>query len=156
MTTGREDSDIAMPGKPINVTRVGEHTLPIPRRETAEAAGFDLRASVAWILYPGEQRAIPTGFAWEIPRGYAGVIKDRSGIAARSHVRTAAGVIDADYRGEVRVLLRNAGDDAFWIDAGDRIAQLLVIPCVLGSCEEVSELADTARGAGGFGSTGAA
>jgi dUTP pyrophosphatase len=140
----------------IRVKRVGEHALPIPRRETEEAAGFDLRSAVPWVLYPGEQRAIPTGFAWELPRGYVGIVKDRSGLAARSHIRTAAGVIDSDYRGEVLVLLRNAGDESLRIKVGDRIAQLIVVPCALAACEEVSELADTARGAGGFGSTGAA
>ena len=138
----------------ISVKRIGEHALDLPRQETAGSAGFDLRSSAQWMLYPGEQRAIPTGFAWAIPAGYVGIIKDRSGIAARSHVRTAAGVIDADYRGEVMVLLRNAGDGAFRIEVGDRIAQMVVVPVFSGATEEVLELPDTARGAGGFGSTG--
>ncbi len=140
----------------IQIKRVGEHNLPVPRRETVEAAGFDLRAADLWILYPGEQVAIKTGFAWAVPEGMVGIIKDRSGLASRSRIVTAAGVIDSDYRGEIAVLLRNEGDNSFKIAPGDRIAQLLIVPCLLGYCEEVSELSETARGAGGFGSTGAA
>lgn len=138
----------------IRVKRIGEHALPIPRQETSEAAGFDMRSAVPWVLYPGEQRAIPTGFCWELPVGYVGIIKDRSGLASRAHIRTAAGVIDADYRGEVAVLLRNAGTEALKIEVGDRVAQMIVIPAFFGVAEEVAELADTVRGAGGFGSTG--
>ena len=143
-----------MEGAGVNVKRIGEHKLPAPRQETEESAGFDLRSSIEWILYPGEQRAIPTGFAWELKPGWVGIIKDRSGLAARSHIRTAAGVIDSDYRGEVQVLLRNAGTEPFRIEVGDRVAQMLVIPAFFGTVEEVAELADTARGSGGFGSTG--
>lgn len=139
----------------MHVKRATDHTLPVPRQESPQSAGFDLRASVAWTLSPGEQRAIPTGFCWELPVGYVG-IKDRSGLASRAHIRTAAGVIDADYRGEVAVLLRNAGTEPFRIEIGDRVAQMLVIPAFFGVAEEVEELADTGRGAGGFGSTGVA
>lgn len=140
----------------IPVKRVGDHDLPVPRRETVEAAGFDLRAVVPWIVYPGEQAAIPTGFAWAIPEGMVGLVRDRSGLAARGRITTTAGVIDSDYRGEITVLLRNDGDNAFKVAPGDRVAQLLIVPCLLGYCEEVSELSETVRGAGGFGSTGAA
>ena len=140
----------------IQVKRVGDHKLPVPRRETVEAAGFDLRSAVTWVVYPGEQAAIPTGFAWSIPEGMVGLVRDRSGLAARGRITTTAGVIDSDYRGEITVLLRNDGDLSFKIAPGDRIAQLVVVQCLLGYCEEVSELSETARGAGGFGHTGVA
>lgn len=138
----------------IQVKRVGNHDLPLPRRETDEAAGYDLRSAIDWILYPGEQHVFPTGFAWQLPRGWVGVIRDRSGIAVRARVTTCAGVIDSDYRGEVGVVLRNDGADGFKVCAGDRIAQMIVVPCMLESAEEVAELTDSRRGSGGYGSTG--
>jgi len=137
----------------MKVKRVGPHSLPLPRQETLGSAGYDLRSTIATLLYPGDQQLIPTGFAWEIPEGWVGIIKDRSGLATK-HTRTAAGVVDSDYRGEVKVLLRNASLDKMEIQVGDRIAQLLVVPCLHEPLEEVGELAPSSRGENGFGSTG--
>jgi dUTP pyrophosphatase len=137
----------------MKVKRVGPHSLPLPRQETLGSAGYDLRSTIPTLLYPGDQQLIPTGFSWEIPEGWVGIIKDRSGLATK-HTRTAAGVVDSDYRGEVKVLLRNASPDKMEIQEGDRIAQLLVVPCLHEPLEEVGELAPSSRGENGFGSTG--
>ncbi|NCC29920.1 MAG: dUTP diphosphatase [Gammaproteobacteria bacterium] len=139
----------------IQVKRIEGADLDIPKRATPEAAGYDLSAAARATLFPGDQQLISTGFAWAIPSGYVGIIKDRSGMASKSRIYTAAGVIDSDYRGEVKVLVRNGSDRVVKIEVGDRVAQMLVVPCVIDTVEEVAELSETARGAGGFGSTGA-
>ena len=140
----------------IQVQRVTEHALPVPARESADAAGYDLRSTLKWVLYPGEQKPIPTGFAWAIPRGFVGLIRDRSGLAVRNRVTTVAGVIDADYRGEVCAVMVNDGPDPLSIEPGDRIAQIVVVPCLGMPCVETGALPETRRDVGGFGSTGAA
>ena len=139
----------------IQLQRIGAHDLPLPKQATEGAAGFDLQSAEYVILYPGQRLAIPTGFAWAIPLGQVGMIRPRSGLAVRNGADVLAGVIDADYRGEVAVVLINHGERPIDINAGDRIAQMLVQPCMVGVTVECDELPSTERGNGGFGSTGA-
>jgi dUTP pyrophosphatase len=127
----------------------------LPEYGSAAAAGADLRASVALTLAPGERAAVPTGIALELPPGCVGLVWPRSGLAVRHGIDTLAGVIDSDYRGEVKVVLVNHGDQPFSIAPGDRIAQLLVQAVErVTFTAAAAPLAATSRGAGGFGSTG--
>jgi dUTP pyrophosphatase len=134
--------------------------IPLPAYETADAAGMDLRAAVPedepLILRPGGRFAVPTGLMMAIPRGYEGQVRPRSGLAFKSGITclNSPGTVDADYRGEVKVILINHGAEDFTIRRGDRIAQLLIAPVEQAVWDEVETLDDTARGAGGFGSTG--
>ncbi|MCB9543958.1 MAG: dUTP diphosphatase [Myxococcales bacterium] len=132
--------------------------LPLPTRATAGAAGLDLCAALRdpVVLAPGERRAIPTGFAIELPPDHEAQIRPRSGLALRHGltVLNAPGTIDADYRGELSVLLVNLGADPVRIERGDRIAQLVVAPVTPVEPVEVEALSSTPRGAGGFGHTG--
>lgn len=134
--------------------------LPLPERASAHAAGFDLRAAVEAPveLAPGERALVPTGISLGIPPGYEGQVRPRSGLAVRHGIAlvNAPGTIDADYRGEVQVIAINLGSDPFTIRRGDRIAQLVIAPVIEVALEPVAELEETARGAGGFGSTGVA
>ena len=139
----------------IQLQRIGAHDLPLPKQSTIGAAGFDLQSADYVILYPGQRLAIPTGFAWAIPLGQVGMIRPRSGLAVRNGIDVLAGVIDADYRGDVAVVLVNHGDTSLQINFGDRIAQMVVQPCMVGVTVECDELSSTERGNGGFGSTGA-
>jgi dUTP pyrophosphatase len=131
-----------------------------PQRMTSEAAGLDLCACLGvgetLSLAPGRRVCVPTGWALAIPRGYEGQVRPRSGLALRAGVTVlnAPGTIDADYRGELSVLLVNFGDETFAIAHGDRIAQLVIAPVVAVPMVEVSVLPDSDRGTGGFGSTG--
>jgi dUTP pyrophosphatase len=131
----------------------------LPRYMTAGAAGMDLHAAMdaPVALAPGERAAIPTGLAMAIPAGYEGQVRPRSGLAAAHGVTVinAPGTIDADYRGEVRVLLVNLGQVSVTLAPGQRIAQLVIAPVVQVQPVEVEALPATERGAGGFGSTGA-
>jgi len=135
--------------------------LPLPAYETAHAAGMDLRAAVPedapLTLRPMEREAVPTGLTMAIPPGFEGQVRPRSGLALRSGVTclNTPGTIDADYRGEVKVILINLGEETVTIRRGDRIAQLLISPVSEASWAEVATLDETSRGAGGFGSTGA-
>ncbi len=130
--------------------------LPPPRRARPDDAGWDLRAAQPVKIPPGGRAGVPTGLAVAIPPGYAGLVLPRSGHAARHGVGlvNAPGLIDAGYRGEIRVLLINHGDEEVTFERGDRIAQLVVTPVPEVVWREVSELADSERGAAGFGSTG--
>jgi dUTP pyrophosphatase len=134
--------------------------LPLPAYESANAAGMDLRAAVPegepLTLRPGDRHAVPTGLAIAIPPGFEGQVRPRSGLAFRHGVTclNAPGTVDADYRGEVKVILVNLGPEAFIVRRGDRIAQLLIAPVVQATWRETDTLQDTARGEGGFGSTG--
>ena len=134
--------------------------LPLPAYESAGAAGMDLRAAVEapLVLQPGERAAAPTGVAIALPDGFEGQVRPRSGFALREGVTTlnTPGTIDSDYRGEVKVILINHGATPVTINRGDRIAQLVIAPVVQARWDEVKDLDATARGAGGFGSTGAA
>ena len=133
--------------------------LELPAYQTAGAAGLDLRAAVdaTVLLQPLDRHAIPTGLALGIPRGWEGQVRPRSGLAFRHGltVANAPGTIDADYRGEVKVLLVNLGRDPVEITRGMRVAQLVIAPAPQARLVEVSQLDETDRGAGGFGSTGA-
>ncbi len=132
--------------------------LALPHYATAGAAGADLRAAVdePVVLDPGARLAVPTGLVLEIPTGYEAQIRPRSGLALRHGitVANAPGTVDSDYRGEVRVLLVNLGQEPFTIARGDRIAQLVIAPVTRAEFEEVTSLSGSARGDGGFGSTG--
>jgi dUTP pyrophosphatase len=132
--------------------------LPLPTYATAGSAGLDLRAAVeceVW-LAPGARRAVPTGLKLALPPGYEAQVRPRSGLALRHGVTlpNAPGTIDADYRGEVLVLLVNLSERPFRLRRGERIAQLVVAPVSRIELVEVAALEPTARGAGGFGSTG--
>ncbi len=142
----------------IKVTRVGRRGPPLelPRYETPGSAGMDLRADEPFTLAAGERRLVPTGLAVEIPPGHEGQVRARSGLAVRHGVAlvNAPGTIDSDYRGEVKVILVNLGQDAVSFARGDRIAQLVVAPVMQAKIELVEDLSESGRGGGGFGSTG--
>jgi dUTP pyrophosphatase len=130
----------------------------LPVYQTQHAAGMDLAADVSGTVFvaPHERRAIPTGLTIEIPPGYEGQVRPRSGRAINEGLTmiNSPGTIDADYRGEVKVLIVNLGDRTIEIHPGDRIAQLVIAPAVRAEIEEVHELAGSGRGPGGFGHTG--
>ncbi len=132
--------------------------LPLPDYASEGAAGADLRAAIEteMVLEPGERAAIPTGLVVEIPAGYEGQVRPRSGLAIEAGltVVNAPGTIDSDYRGELKVLLVNLGSEPVPIGRGDRIGQLLIAPVTRASFVESEDLSDSARGEGGFGSTG--
>lgn len=125
----------------------------IPARATEGAAGFDLYSLGSVTIWPNEQRLVSTGIAAAIPCGYCGQIWPRSGLAVKAQIDRRAGLIDEDYRGEIKVLLRNEGDKPLDIEHGERIAQL-VVTVYMASAMEVKELTPSVRGSGGFGSTG--
>jgi dUTP pyrophosphatase len=126
----------------------------LPEYGSAAAAGADLRASEEMVIAPGGRAAVPTAVHLEIPTGHVGLIWPRSGLAVRHGIDTLAGVVDSDYRGEVRVVLVNHGDAEFRIEPGDRIGQLLVQKVERAAFARAGSLAATSRGEGGFGSTG--
>lgn len=134
--------------------------LPLPHYQTDEAAGMDLYAAVEapLTLAPGASAMVPTGLAMALPSGYEAQVRPRSGLAAKHGVTVlnTPGTIDADYRGEVKVILINHGPNTFEVTRGERIAQMLFAPVTRGDLSEVDDLSETARGAGGFGSTGTA
>ncbi|NRB17529.1 MAG: dUTP diphosphatase [Rhodobacteraceae bacterium] len=137
-----------------------DHSVPLPAYETPGAAGADLRANLpdrgTVVLAPGARALVPTGLKVEIPQGYEVQIRPRSGLALKHGITlpNAPGTIDSDYRGPLGVIVLNAGAEPFEIAHGDRIAQLVVAPVVQARFELADELSDTARGGGGFGSTG--
>jgi dUTP pyrophosphatase len=138
--------------KPLQVKVDGDGALP--QYATAASAGADLRASEDLVLAAGQRAAVATSVHLEIPEGHVGLIWPRSGLAVKHGIDTLAGVVDSDYRGEVRVVLVNHGDQPFAIHAGDRVAQLLIQKVERPDFVPAAALTDTARGAGGFGSTG--
>ena len=133
--------------------------LPLPAYESVSAAGMDLPAAVEadLVLAPGARALVPIGLAIALPEGYEAQIRPRSGLAARDGVTVlnTPGTVDADYRGEVKVILINLGDAPFTIRRGMRIAQMVIAPVTQAAMVETDELPETARGEGGFGSTGA-
>ena len=143
----------------IQVKVINKGDQPLPTYETAHSAGLDLRAALseAVVLAPGERDLIPTGLALEIPPGYEAQVRPRSGLALKRGLTllNAPGTIDADYRGEVGVIMINLSTEEQCISPGDRIAQLIFAPVTRGEWIEVEQLAETERGSGGFGSTGA-
>lgn len=144
----------------VPVRRVRPHPdpLPLPRHETELAAGLDLRADIDGerVLQPLERMAVPTGLAFALPPGFEGQVRPRSGLALRHGVTclNSPGTVDADYRGEVQVLLVNLSNTPFTLRRGDRVAQLVVAPVTAAALREVEVLEVTSRGDGGFGSTG--
>ncbi len=134
--------------------------LPLPAYATAQSAGMDVMAAIGdkIVLAPLERQLIPAGFAMALPEGFEAQIRPRSGLAFKNGITVcnAPGTIDADYRGEVKVLLVNLSNEPFTIERGMRIAQLVIAPVTQASWQPVSSLDDTQRGAGGFGSTGTA
>ncbi len=134
--------------------------LPLPAPASAGSAGLDLRAAIGeeTTLAPGRRLLVPTGFAVELPGGYEGQVRPRSGLAVRHGVTVvnAPGTIDSDYRGEILVALVHHGEEPLVLRRGDRIAQLVVAPVAAVEIEETVELDETDRGSGGFGSTGSA
>ena len=134
--------------------------LDLPAYETAGAAGMDLRAAVTddLVLQPGERAAIPTGLVMDIPKGFEGQVRPRSGLALKHGITclNSPGTIDSDFRGEVKVILANLGSDPFTVTRAMRIAQLVIAPVTRVAIEEVAALSETQRGSGGFGSTGTA
>lgn len=134
--------------------------IALPSYETEGAAGMDVRAAVdaglPLVLSPGKRALVPTGLIMEIPAGYEVQIRPRSGLALKHGITclNSPGTIDSDYRGEVKVILANLGDEDFAIERGMRIAQMVVAPVTRVAIAEIGETSETARGAGGFGSTG--
>ncbi|MEH6402868.1 MAG: dUTP diphosphatase [Sneathiella sp.] len=145
----------------IEITRLPHGAdIALPSYETAGSAGMDLRAAVTETIEiaPGARALVPTGFKMALPIGFEAQIRPRSGLALKKGVTlpNTPGTIDADYRGEVGVILMNLGDETFVIGRGDRIAQMVIAPVTTALWAEVSALDETARGEGGFGSTGVA
>jgi dUTP pyrophosphatase len=143
---------------PLRVQKVGSVDVPLPRYQTASAAGLDLCAALAeakW-LEPGARALIPTGLAFAIPDGYEGQVRPRSGLALKYGISivNTPGTIDADYRGMVQIVLINHGQEPFLVEPLSRIAQLVVCPVMQAELQLVESLDPTARGAGGYGSTG--
>lgn len=132
--------------------------LPLPTYQTAEAAGVDLHAGNVdpLVLGPGDRALVPTGFALAIPAGWEAQIRPRSGLALKKGITipNSPGTIDSDYRGEVQIIVLNAGQETFIIHRGDRIAQMVIAPAHQAVFEEAQSLEETARGPGGFGHTG--
>ena len=132
--------------------------LPLPETATPHSAGYDLRAAIGEtvMLAPGDYMKVPTGIALQIPTGWEGQVRPRSGLAIEHGVTVlnAPGTIDADYRGEVGVILINHGTEPFEICRGDRIAQVIIAPAAQATWREAEELSDSSRGGGGFGSSG--
>ncbi|MBX3455215.1 dUTP diphosphatase [Ferrovibrio sp.] len=132
--------------------------LTLPAYATAESAGLDLQAAIAEpiVLQPGQRKLVPTGLAIALPAGFEAQVRPRSGLALKHGITVlnAPGTIDADYRGEIGVVLINHGDQPFTINRGERIAQMVVASYSQVRWQAVEELTDTQRGAGGFGSTG--
>ena len=133
-------------------------SVSIPKYETPGSSGMDVAAHIEkdLIIYPGEKALVSTGFSISIPIGYEVQIRPRSGLAVKKNITVlnTPGTIDADYRGEIKVILINLGKEKFIIENGERIAQMVVCPVVQADLEEVKELSGTKRGSGGFGSTG--
>lgn len=150
--------------RPISVklirTSRADESIPLPRYETGGAAGADVRANLpdraALLLEPGARALVPTGLCMQIPVGYEIQVRPRSGLALKYGIAlvNSPGTIDSDYRGEVGVILFNTSEKPFEVTHGMRIAQLVIAPVLQAHFDEVSALDDTARGAGGFGSTG--
>ncbi|MGO6944313.1 dUTP diphosphatase [Rhizobium johnstonii] len=145
----------------LNLIRLANgEGLDLPAYESKGAAGMDLRAAVdeaaPLTLLPGKRALVPTGFIFEIPEGFEGQVRPRSGLAFKNGITclNSPGTVDSDYRGEVKVLLINLGEEPFVILRGMRIAQMVIAPVTQMRVAEITEASETVRGAGGFGSTG--
>ena len=149
----------ASPAVRIEIARLPEaEDLPLPSRATPGSAGYDLCAAVRQdlVVAPGDRALVPTGYCIAIPAGYEGQIRPRSGLALAHGllIPNSPGTIDADYRGELKVIVLNAGEKSYAISRGDRIAQLVLAPITTAEFLEVEKLDATRRGGGGFGHTG--
>lgn len=142
----------------MKIRVINRSSHPLPAYETAGSAGMDLRAFIEekLVLQPLDRKIVPTGLFIELPLGYEAQIRPRSGLAFKSGITVlnTPGTIDADYRGEIKVLLVNLSNEEFTVNNGDRIAQMIISRHETASWEETSELTDTVRGAGGYGHTG--
>ncbi|MGO8082686.1 dUTP diphosphatase [Rhizobium leguminosarum] len=145
----------------LNLIRLASgEGLDLPTYESKGAAGMDLRAAVdeaaPLTLLPGKRALVPTGFIFEIPEGFEGQVRPRSGLAFKNGITclNSPGTVDSDYRGEVKVLLVNLGEEAFVISRGMRIAQMVIAPVTQARVAEITAASETMRGADGFGSTG--
>lgn len=138
----------------VRITRLGD--VPLPTYASADAAGLDLCAAAACTLAPGDRAVVPCGIAIALPAGFEAQVRPRSGLAANHGVTllNSPGTIDADYRGEIKVVMINHGCEPFVVERGMRVAQLVVAPVSRVEWREVGELPPTRRGDGGFGSTG--
>jgi len=165
VTDGRREDDALRSPAPERVSlrveiarTTGADDLPLPSRATEGSSGYDLHAAVEGdvVVAAGERVLIATGFSIAVPPGFEAQIRPRSGLALKHGIvlPNAPGTIDSDYRGELKVIVMNAGRDSFTIRRGDRIAQLVIAPVVVAEWEEVAELSATGRGTGGFGHTG--
>lgn len=156
MTTSPAPSQLRVPCRRL----AHAEGLPLPAYETPGAAGMDLRAAVPEdapiTLVPGARAMVPTGLAFAVPEGYEAQIRPRSGLAAKHGITclNSPGTLDSDYRGEAKIILINHGDADFVIQRGERIAQMVIAPVTQAHLVETDHLPETARGAGGFGSTG--
>jgi len=144
----------------IKIKRLGTGTdSPLPSYMSDQASGMDLCAHLSneVVVPPGDRRLIPTGIAVAIPEGYEGQVRPRSGLAVKDGIAivNSPGTIDSDYRGEIKIILINLGDEPFVVRHGARVAQLVITPVVRAQLEEVAELPETSRNEGGFGHTGA-
>ena len=137
----------------IKIKKLNENAV-IPAYAHPGDAGMDLYASEDGVINPGERKLIGTGLSIELPEGYVSLIWDKSGLAAKRGITTLGGVIEYTYRGEYRVVMYNTSQEPHEVKAGEKIAQLLIQPIVSAEVEEVTELSETARGDGAFGSTG--
>ncbi|RPA81317.1 deoxyuridine 5'-triphosphate nucleotidohydrolase [Ascobolus immersus RN42] len=164
-TSDLQTNDAKKLKTPIDNGAVSETTVPLqikklvanarlPTRGSAAAAGWDLCSAEDTVIEAGQRKLVSTGLAMAIPGGCYGRVAPRSGLAVKHGINTGAGVIDADYRGEVKVVLFNFGDQKFEIKEGDRIAQLILERIYVPELQEVEVLEESVRGAGGFGSTG--
>jgi dUTP pyrophosphatase len=163
--TATETEEIASAAAAIAVKRVDmipvkilrdSPDIPLPEYATPQSAGMDLRANEGLVLNPGETAGVGTGLRIELPEGFEAQIRPRSGLALKHaiSVPNAPGTIDADYRGEIRVILINLGKEPFVINKGDRIAQMVVAPVTRAVWQPAEALAESERGEGGFGHTG--
>ena len=137
----------------IKIKKIAENAV-IPKYAHYGDAGFDLHSTGEYIVKPKETAIVKTGIQIEIPNGYFGSIRDRSGLAVKHSIHTLAGVVDSGYRGEIKVALINLGEIEFVIRGGDRIAQMIIQPYEFCKIKEAENLSETSRGWGGFGSSG--
>jgi dUTP pyrophosphatase len=141
----------------VSITRSGRaRDFPLPAYATPLSAGVDLRATEGRVLRPGERALVPTGLRIALPEGYEAQVRPRSGLALKHGIvlPNSPGTIDADYRGEIQVILQNLGDAPFTVEPGDRVAQMVVAPVARVRWAETETLDETERASGGFGSTG--
>jgi dUTP pyrophosphatase len=142
-----------MPNIPIKFKRLQSEVVPLSYSHPGDA-GLNVFSLEDYILRPGERHVFNLGFALEFEEGYGAFMKDRSSMSRNAGVHVMGGVFDAGYRGEYNVLLVNLGNEAYKIEKGHKIAQLVILPIGIGEFEEVEELSESSRGRGGFGSTG--